>query len=132
MTTDAAEAEAAAAEDPGWPEGPDRQYYGYVIIEWPAPRRSDGIPRMMPAWGCTILDAGTGKPITTVEKITVERVTADAQSFITADLAARADPDGNPVLFPGEDGHCPVYLDEQGRIRTGVFPFIVAEMRVRS
>lgn len=127
-----AEAEVRSDEDePSWPEGPDRQYFGYVIIEWPAPRRSDGIPTLPSAWGCSILDAQTGKPLVTVEKITVQRVTAEAGGFVVADLVACADPDGNPVLFPGEDGRCPAYPDDQGRIRTGVFPFIVAEMRVR-
>jgi hypothetical protein len=130
MTTEA-EVRSDGEESP-WPEGPDRQYFGYVIIEWPAPHRKDGIPRVLPAWGCSILDAGTGEPITTVGKITVERVTADVTGFIVADLVMFADPDGAPVLGPGEDGTFPFYQREDGRVRTGVFPFIVAEMRVRS
>jgi hypothetical protein len=131
MTTETAEAGVLSDEDESpWPEGPDRQYCGYVIIEWPAPRLKDGIPRPMPAWGCTILDAQTGKPIVTAEKITVQRVTADAQSFITADLAMLADDKGMPVLGPGEDGRVVIWPDENGEIRRGVFPFIVAEMRV--
>lgn len=124
MTTDAAEAEVRADEDPGWPEGPQRQYYGLVIIEWPAPRRKDGVPGVLAAWGCSILDAATGEPITTAEKATILRVTADAQSFIIADLVMLADLDGNPV----PDGK-PRWRD--GKVITGVFPFLVAEMRVR-
>ena len=121
-----AEAEVrSGGEESPWPEGPDRQYFGYVIIEWPAPHRKDGIPRVMPAWGCTILDAGTGEPITTAEKITIVRVTVDAQSFIVADLAMFADENGAPV-FDGKP------LIRDGKIIRGVFAFIVAGMRVRS
>jgi hypothetical protein len=132
MAVDAAEAGVRSdEEESSWPEGPDRQYYGYVIIEWPAPQRKDGTPRPMAAWGCTILDPVTGQPITTVEKITLQRVTADARNAVIADLAMLADPDGNPVMGPDEDGKHVVWPDENGKIRTGVFPFLVAEMRVR-
>ena len=132
MTTEVAGIDVADAEDPGWPEGPERQYCGYVIIEWPAPRRKDGIPRAMPAWACSVLDAETGKPITTVEKLTVPRLVADVTTFITCDLVMLADEQGMPVMGPGEDGKFTVWLDENGRARTGVFSFLVAEMRVRS
>lgn len=132
MAVEVAEAEVRSDEDESlWPEGPGRQYGGYVIIEWPAPRGKDGIPAAMTAWDCSVIDAATGKPIVTAEKITVERVTADCTGFVIADLAMLADPDGNPVLGPGEDGKCAIYLDEHDRIRRGVFPFIVSEMRVR-
>lgn len=125
MTTDAAEVQERSDEDPRWPEGPKRQYCGYVIIEWPAPRRKDGVPGVLAAWGCSILDAVTGEPIAAAEKVTILRVTADAQSFIIADLAMFADLDGNPV----PDGK-PRFRD--GKVITGVFSFLVAEMRVRS
>jgi hypothetical protein len=145
MTTEVAVpgeiADAEIAGDDPWPQGPERQYYGYVIIEWPVPRRKDGIPRMMPAWDCSILDATTGKLITTVEKATILRVTADVQSFITCDLVMFADDKGMPLLFPeripdpqgrpGRIGSERIYTDDDGKVRTGVFPFIVSEMRVR-
>ncbi len=108
-----------------WPEGPDRQYHGYVIIEWPAPTHP-GEARAIPGWKCAILNATTGEPITTVQKITVLRVIADTQSYIIADLVMMADPDGMPVLNGST-----VYPDGEGGFLTGVFPFLVAEMRVR-
>ena len=68
-------------------------YCGRVIIEWPAPGRSP----VLPAWGCAIFDAETGKPVATAEKITIPAVTASAAEVITCELTMFADEDGNPV-----------------------------------
>jgi len=134
MTTDVAE--ALVRSDEADPVGP---YYGHVIIEWAAPLRKGEI-RAMPAWACAVIDAETGKYIVTVSKIKVPgvKVTADVEKFIVAELTMFADDDGRPVLFPQEDlehperlGPAAIYFDDEGKIRTGVFPFIVAEMRVR-
>lgn len=126
MTAEPDEITEAGAEAP--------QYYGAVIIEWPAPKQVDP-DRPLAGWGCSILDAGTGKQITTVEKISIPAVTADATNFITADLTMFADEDGLPVLFPepspGKPGSVKIFLDADGKPRAGTFPFLVAEMRVR-
>lgn len=122
--------EAAGAEGSGG-EGP--VYYGYVIIEWPAPLKP-GEVRAMPGWRCAILNAETGKAITTVEEIFVPAVSA-AQRFITCELTMFADDKGMPLLeVERQPGHPPgiAHLDDNGKIRTGTFPFLVAEMRVRS
>jgi hypothetical protein len=121
--------ETAGAEVRGDEDGP--VYYGLVIIEWPAPLRK-GEVRPLAGWGCAILDAETGKPVTTVEKLFVPPVTAAAQAFITCELTMFADDKGMPVLFAREDGNFTVFPDGEGKIRTGTFPFLVAEMRVRS
>jgi len=107
----------AAAQPGGGSDGEDRAFCGRVIIEWPPPRNG-----ILASWGCAIYDAETGKPVTTASKITV---TADVQDLITCELVMFADEDGNPVY----DGK-PRFRDD--RIITGTFPFIAAEMRVRS
>jgi hypothetical protein len=111
------------------PEAP--LYYGCVIIEWPAPLRK-GEHRPLAGWACSIFDAETGKMIVTAEKIYIPAVTASAQRFITCELLTGADDDGKPVLFPGDDGKLPLFKDDDGEIRRGTFPFLVAEMRIRS
>ena len=106
----------------------DRTYYGRVIIEWPAPGRSS----VLPGWGCSVFDAGTGKPVTTVEKIRIPAVTAEAEGVITCELTMFADPDGMPVLFPDIDGNLTIWQAGDGDIKTGTFLFYVAGMRVRA
>lgn len=127
MTAEAAEAVTSQAGQP--------EFSGVVIIEWPPPAPGGGAHRPLPGWGCAILDAGSGKPVTTVEKISIPAVTAEANDFITCWLTMFADDDGNPVLFPeeipGRPGSVKACLDESGNVRTGKFPFLVAEMRVR-
>jgi hypothetical protein len=54
---------------------------------------------------------------------------ADAGGLVTADLTLFTGEDGQPILDLGE---ATFVLDDQGEVRTGVFPFLVAEMRVRA
>ena len=122
MTTETAEAEVRSDD-----ERPT--YCGRVIIEWPAPGRSP----VLPGWGCSIFDAETGKPVVTAEKLVIPSVTATAADVITCDLTVFADEDGTPVLFPREDGHVTAWpAHGGGGVKTATFPFLVAEMRVRS
>jgi len=100
------------------------QYRGAIVIEWPraAPHGVGAIIGRM----VSVYDAFTGsepgpKPISTVSEIAL-RVSVD--EIVTADLTMFADEAGNPIL----DGE-PV-PDGDG-FRTGVFPFLVSEMRVR-
>lgn len=127
MTAELAEAGERTEEKPP-------SLYGYVIIEWPAPKPGPH-PRGMPAWGCSIFDAVTGKQITTVDKIAIPAVTADVTGWVTCELNMFADGDGMPVLFPehtpGRPYSVKVCLDDDGKVRTGTFAFIVSEMRVR-
>src|ERR1700677_1217511 len=127
MTTEVAVpgeiADAELVEDELWPVGPERGYFGHVIIEWPASRGTDGDPRMMPAYDVSVLDAVTGRPVITVEKLTLPAVTADARSFVICDLVMFADRDGNPLMPSGEPGGMEFCLDDEGKVRTGVFPF---------
>jgi hypothetical protein len=91
-----------------------------IIIEWPA---AHGPSPYSAIAGRTveITDALTGKPIRTCTGVTVR---ADMERLVTADLTMLADEGGLPLL----DGD-PV-LDGK-EIRTGVFPFLIAEMRVK-
>jgi hypothetical protein len=107
----------AAARPESGSDEEHRAFHGRVIIEWPPPRNG-----ILASWGCAIYDAETGKLVTTASKV---MVTADVQDLITCNLVMFADEDGNPV-FDGK----PRFRDD--RIITGTFPFIVAEMRVRS
>ena len=84
-----------------------------IIIEW-APSAK--------AWGIKIIDVATGKSIGTCVNMEVH---CDPGSRITAELTLFADEDGRPVF----DG-LPAVMD--GEPWTGVFSFVVAEMRVRA
>jgi hypothetical protein len=99
------------------------QYRGLIIIEWPPPVGS-GPHGAIDGWKVVITDALTGKPVTTCSRADVV-VHADVNDLVTADLTLFADGDGQPLL----DGK-PVEKD--GKFLTGVFPFLVAEMRVQA
>ena len=103
-------------------EGADRpdDYRGVIIIEWPAAHGASPYSAIAGRM-VEITDALTGKPIRTCTGVTVH---ADMDRLVTADLTMFADEGGLP-LFDGE----PV-RDGDG-FRTGVFPFLVSEMRVR-
>jgi hypothetical protein len=125
MTTDIAQARRELAEAIAESAGTDEDepaYYGRVIIEWPAQHRKGHV---LASHGCAIFDAETGKPIPAVSRAAI---TADVTGFITCDLTLLADEDGKPVL-----DRTPQFIaNRDGEIRTGVFPFLVAEMRVRT
>jgi hypothetical protein len=105
------------------------QYYGQVIIEWPAagPRwAGNPWPHPLPGWGCRVIDAMTGRTFLVMEI----QVDADAHRFITADVTMFATPEGRPLYrHPGEHP-CNVHMDDAGQVITGTFRFLVAEMRV--
>ena len=104
------------------------EFYGHIIIEWPAPRKAS-YPVPLAGGGCSIYDADTSRQIVTAEQITVS---ADAAHWITAQLTVCTDDKGLPVLFQNEDGSVTIYPDEDGNgVRTATFPFLVTEMRVR-
>lgn len=108
------------------------RYWGTVIIEWPAPAR--GTPYgAMPGRHVKVWDAATGEQVygCTHADITVH---AGVEGLVTADLTLFADEDGEPVLdlqpaVTAADRR--IVLDEDGGTVTGVFPFLVTEMRVR-
>ena len=95
-------------------------YQGVIIIEWPTAYGASPYSAIA-GHKIEISDALTGKPIRTCTAVTVR---ADMERLVTADLTMFADEAGEPIL----DGE-PV-RDGDG-FRTGVFPFLVSEMRVR-
>jgi hypothetical protein len=97
------------------------QYRGLISIEWPA--AGDGAFSSLRSNLITITDAVSGKPVTTCSHADII-IRADAEKPVTADLTLFASEDGEP-LFDGR----PVMRD--GEALTGVFPFLVAGMRVR-
>lgn len=120
MTADVAEVQERSDEE-------EPHFYGRVIIEWPAPRNT-----LLPGWGCVITDADSGKMITTVTRLTVR---SSPERAIECDMTMFADENGEPVRElesgPRKGTLLPV-LDDSGSVRTGTFPFLVAEMRVAS
>jgi len=107
-----------AEEDPAREAAPP--YRGVIIIEWPAPFGASPYSAMT-GHAVEITDALTGKPVRTCLRASVA---VDMEAIVTADLTLFADEDGEPLL----DGE-PVL--DGGEIRTALFPFVVAEMRVR-
>lgn len=100
-------------------EAEGARYRGVIAIEWPA---GAGSPyACMIGRLAAVSDAVSGKPILTCSGITVH---VGVDELVTADLTLFAGEDGEP-LFDGNP-----YLDGD-EIRTAVFPFLVAEMRVR-
>ena len=105
-------------EDPAREAAPP--YRGVIVIEWPPPAGTSPYACLNGS-GVAIADAVSGKPITTCSDLVIH---AEIQALVTADLTMFADKDGEPIL----DGEPVLDGDE---IQTGVFPFVVSEMRVR-
>lgn len=99
------------------------QYAGVIVIEWPQPRPLEE-SAAIPSWKVTVFDALSGKPITLADKIEIH---APGNGFVTADLTLFTDAAGEPV-FGGDR----IYPAEGEKVRTGVFTFLVSEMRVAS
>lgn len=98
------------------------QYRGVIVIEWPPP--GGGPYSAMAGWPVVVItDAATGRPVTTCSHADIT-VHADVSQLVTADLTLFTDADGEPILDgePALDGK---------EVRTGVFPFLVAGMKVR-
>jgi hypothetical protein len=108
--------------EPASETGPGVTYLGVVEIEWP-PAPGPSQPPALPCWQVAVRDAHTGRAITTVTSI---QLRTPPNGLITVDL----------TMFAGEDGQ-PVYSERQlvkgsdGKLLTGVFPFLVSAMRVR-
>ncbi len=101
-------------------EGPDADFRGVVIIEWPAAHGASPYSAIA-GHRVAVTDALTGKLIRTCLGVTVR---ADPQRLVTADLEMLADENGDP-LFDGEP------VPDGDSFRSGVFPFAVSEMRVK-
>lgn len=98
------------------------QYRGVIRIEWPAACNPGPYGSMVGSL-LSVFDAMSGKQILTCVKAVIH---ADMDALVTADLTLFTDADGEPIL----DGE-PVQDEDRTEIRTGVFPFLVGEMRVR-
>lgn len=101
---------------PGQRETPrDEKIDGRIIITWP---RSDG--PAIPGWAITVADADTGEQWANVLNL---RITSDPSEITTAVVERLVDATGAATNTP--------VRDESGdRIRTAVFRYAVAEMRV--
>lgn len=136
--------------------GPAPVDTGRLIITWPAAGNSPALPN----WGVTFHDADTGEQILTVLKLSLilGTDTGYEQGIIEADITALVDEDynilaaGQPVATDAYREHCDCIkrhrlngsltdeetdrLDALDRkfpgpqFRTGVFRYVVAEMRV--
>jgi hypothetical protein len=95
---------------------------GRVIITWPAPAGP-----VLPAMGVAFHDADTGELVTTVVGMRL-LVTARAGSgeVVEAHLEQLADDDDRPL----PNGAKPVPNDGGDGVRTAVFRYAVAEMRI--
>jgi len=98
---------------------PTDEFTGRLIITWPKSDR----PALLPP--LTILhDADTGEQITSVASFTLS---ADAtENLVTAELTMLTDADGQPLASAAT----PILTDDGEDVRTGVFRWAVAEMRV--
>lgn len=97
------------------------QFEGVIIIGWPRP--SGYAVQDLDGWKVTVRLRG-GAQVTTVTSMTIH---AGAQDAVWAELEMFAGEDGRP-LFTGDPVTAP---GPDGEILTGVFPFLVSEMRVR-
>ena len=104
------------------------EVYGSVIITWPAAAKSPFLGAPLLPWPMMIHDHATGEQMLGVSGL---RMAIGGKSWndeiITVDLTELVGDDGKPLR--GER-ILPVRGDD-GRVRTGVFRYYVAEMRIR-
>lgn len=97
---------------------------GRIAITWPAPRFKG---MALPAWKVQIHDLDTDRPILTA---TGMRIAIGGDGWdsggIYADLTLLVDDDGEPSPNDGK----PTIDEDTKRVRTGVFRYAVAEMRI--
>jgi hypothetical protein len=96
---------------------------GVIVIEW---RSGTGV---VPGCFAGIYDATTGDQITTAIQAGAV-IHAGASRLVTADLTLFTDEAGNPVFNAGT-WPSGAHVQPDGKMATGVFTFLVSEMRVR-
>lgn len=90
---------------------------GRLIVTWPT-----AVGAALPPFQCALADAGTGEQITTATKMVIVADCASSDPIL-ADLTMLCDQDGQFLRAGG-----PV-LDGNGGFYTGVFRWVVVEMR---
>lgn len=130
MTTDPAPAA------PDLPEGVrlrHGQWYGALVIKWPAPRTPPVLPVFAEVSACELdADDGTERELPGVTRLTLD-ISPDG---ITADVETLVGHDGEPVGWPRVPDATPMLADdmlkrdENGEFATAVFRYMVAEMRL--
>lgn len=98
----------------------DEVFAGRVIITWP---KYSGVTAL-PGWGVTVADADSGKPITGALMLTLN---ANPHGVITAEMTMLIDADGKPLVGSRSK---PVLAEDGEHPLTGVFHWLVAEMRI--
>lgn len=96
------------------------EFAGRLIITWPK-----AATHPVPGFGVAFTDADSGKAITAATDADII-IHADPQHVVTATMTMVVDADGKPLtadatLVPDDDGE---------NIRTAVFVWLVAEMRI--
>jgi hypothetical protein len=95
-------------------------FVGRLIITWPKPTGPVVAPH-----GIVLTDAETGEHITSTLDADIV-IHADPQQVVTATLTMLTDADGKPLAANAK----PVLDTDGENVRTGVFRWLVAEMRV--
>lgn len=97
---------------------------GRIAITWPAPYAEGAT---LPAWRIQIHDLDTDRPILTATGL---RIAIGGNGWesggIYADLTLLVDADGQPIANDGQAG----FTDDGKSVRTGMFRYAVAEMRI--
>jgi hypothetical protein len=99
-------------------------YAGRITITWPAAGKP---PSELPAWGVALHDADTGEQLLTVTELTITG-SAKAGAVLECEITALVDENGT-IIPGGTDAGNRAYDRETDTFRTGVFRYIVAEMR---
>jgi hypothetical protein len=122
---------AAVSEDEqpsGWPDGLMR----LLIIEWPKTAvvmDGDTISGMTPSvHEINLIDWKTGLPLVTVTEMHL--IMSFENGAIIAELTMLTDGEGLPLIATEPKQLLVESLDENGEIRTGVFRWTIAAMRI--